>query len=175
MTRGATRARARGSGITSTRGESARGRAKEDIKKVPAKGAAHQPAANDPAPSTNAPRPRRDNANIHPGQIINENTQRHRSSAQVKQDKAQAEADTASAIMERENLMKAQVQRLATAEDRIARKDLEYIRSAARPDIREPVLPPKKKSKYRKGDELAVNASAFRLTPFRKRKQQAST
>lgn len=169
MTQGGTRPRARGTGTTSTRGESARGRAKEDKKTVPAKGAACQPATNGPAPSTIA-RPWRDNANIHPGQIIHDNTQHRRSSEQVIKDKAQAAVDTASAIKERKNLMKAKVQRLATAEDRIAQKDLEYIRNTARPDIREPVLPPKKRSRYQKGDELAINVRAFGLTPCQKAK-----
>lgn len=149
--RGSTRSRARGTGTTSTRGTSLRGRGGAQGKKVtPAREAAQQPETTISAPSMNA-RPRRENANVNPAQIIHDNTQHRRTSEQVKNDKAQAKADAASAIDDRRKRTEATIQHLATVEDRIQQKDLEYNQYAARPDLREPVLPPKKRSKYLKG------------------------
>lgn len=143
MQRGVT-PRARGASRgTVTRGSALRGRGKNNT----VSGEAQQSITNSPAPTEDL-RPQRNNANIHPGQVVLDNTQKGRTSEQVKRDKAKADADVLAAAKSQENRTKETVRRLAAAEERIKQKDLEYIQHVARPDLQALALPPKKKSKY---------------------------
>ncbi|KAF7978991.1 hypothetical protein HWV62_44257 [Athelia sp. TMB] len=147
MTRGGHPSQARGA--TSARGGGTRGRGGARGGKTPdtsAKGKIRQEATDGPATSTH-PRPHREKANIHPGQIILDNTQKRRTSEQVKSDKAKTDAEAIAAIKKQEKQTQATVRRLVAVEDLMQEQDLEYNQYAARPDLRGSALPPKKKSK----------------------------
>ncbi|KAF8871509.1 hypothetical protein BD779DRAFT_1478177, partial [Infundibulicybe gibba] len=94
-----------------------------------------------------ATRPRRSTANLHPGKVIIENTQKRRTVAQIQADKDAAEAAVVAAASSEATIKASKVARVAIFEDHLRLEDQENDQHAARPDLHSPVkLAPKKKS-----------------------------
>lgn len=83
-----------------------------------------------------AGRPRRSNANNHPGQVILDATQKRRTPAQVQADKAVQEAAAAAAVLATVTAHREQVKRVAKFEDKLRTEDEQNKLHAARPDLR---------------------------------------
>lgn len=173
MSRGGAPTRARRRGRAGAQGGSVRGRGRANTTTVPDASTsismgrtARQAAEENPAEATTSRLPRVV-ANIHPGQIVRDNTQKRRSSEQVKQDKAKAAEAAASKIKDQEKRAQETVRRLAAAEDRVHQQELEYSQHAARPDLQFPALPPKKKSKLLKGNEHGFEYIRLPLTSLK--------
>ena len=77
----------------------------------------------------------RQKANIHPGQIIKDQKQKRRTSQQVQEDKAKAAAAAAATREAQQEAENDKIRRVASAEDRLRKEDLEYKQRALRPDL----------------------------------------
>jgi hypothetical protein len=80
-------------------------------------------------------RPKRDKANNNPGQIILDNTQKRRTSAQVQEDARNAAAAKAAKHAADAQLKAEKIARIAASEDNLRREDEVAKRHAERPDL----------------------------------------
>lgn len=82
-----------------------------------------------------AERPKRKKANIRPGQIIIDNTQKRRTSAQVQEDAMAAAAAKAAKQAADAQLKATKIAKIAAAEDKLRREDEVARKNADRPDL----------------------------------------
>ena len=80
-------------------------------------------------------RPERTNANNHPGQIINNAKQKRRTTQQVQEDKAKAEADAIAKQRAKKLAESSAIQQAALVEDSLRREDIDYAKYSSRPDL----------------------------------------
>ena len=80
-------------------------------------------------------RPKRDKANNNPRQIIIDNTQKRRTSAQVQEDARNAAAAKAAKQAADAQLKAEKIARIAAAEDNLRREDEVAKRNAEQPDL----------------------------------------
>lgn len=80
-------------------------------------------------------RPKRDKANTRPGQIIIDNTQKRRTSAQVQEDAMAAAAAKAEKQAADARLKATKVGKIAAAEDKLRQEDEVTRKNAERPDL----------------------------------------
>lgn len=80
-------------------------------------------------------RPKRETANTKPAQIIIDNIQKRRTSAQVQEDARNAAAAKAAKQAADAELKAEKIARIAAAEDKLRREDEDAKKNAERPDL----------------------------------------
>lgn len=88
-----------------------------------------------PEISSNRTHVARSKANVHPGQIQLDSQIKRRTKEEIQADNVRAEAEAAEVQQEAEAAERATAQKLAAAEDKLRREDMEYSMHASRPDL----------------------------------------